>query len=156
MAIRSGVIVPVNQPTEWISPAFFVPKATPGKARLVTDYTWLNRLWTGRSTLSRRLWMSSKSIDSKSTIFAKLDATVGYFQVKLDEKSSLLTTFLLPEGKFRYVRAPMGLSSSSDEFCQRTDEALMGAQGVVKVVDDILVQAKDWKTLRSRLEDVLQ
>jgi hypothetical protein len=50
----------------------------------------------------------------------------------------------------------MGLSSSSDEFCQRTDEALAGAQGVVKVVDDILVQAKDWKTLRSRLEDVLQ
>jgi hypothetical protein len=36
-----------------------VPKAMPGKARLVTDYMWLNRLWTGQSTLSRRLWMSS-------------------------------------------------------------------------------------------------
>jgi hypothetical protein len=38
-AIKSGVIVPVSEPTEWISPAFFVAKATPGKARLVTDYT---------------------------------------------------------------------------------------------------------------------
>jgi hypothetical protein len=28
---------------------------------------------------------------------------LGYFQVKLDEKSSLLTTFLLLEGKFRYI-----------------------------------------------------
>jgi transposase InsO family protein len=156
MAIRSGVIVPVNQPTEWISPAFFVPKATPGKARLVTDYTWLNRFVDRPVHPFPSPLDVIKSIDSKSTIFAKLDATSGYFQVKLDEKSSLLTTFLLPEGKFRYVRAPMGLSSSSDEFCQRTDEALAGAQGVVKVVDDILVQAKDWKTLRSRLEDVLQ
>jgi hypothetical protein len=43
MAICSGVIFPINQPTEWISPAFFVPKAMPGKARLVTDYMWLNR-----------------------------------------------------------------------------------------------------------------
>jgi hypothetical protein len=42
-AIKSGVIVPVSEPTEWISPAFFVAKATPGKARLVTDYTALNR-----------------------------------------------------------------------------------------------------------------
>jgi transposase InsO family protein len=156
MAIRSGVIVQVNQPTEWISPAFFVPKATPGKARLVTDYTWLNRFVDRPVHPFPSPLDVIKSIDSKSTIFAKLDATSGYFQVKLDEKSSLLTTFLLPEGKFRYVRAPMGLSSSSDEFCQRTDEALAGAQGVVKVVDDILVQAKDRETLRSRLEDVLQ
>jgi hypothetical protein len=45
-AIKSGVIVPVSEPTEWISPAFFVAKATPGKARLVTDYTQLNRFVT--------------------------------------------------------------------------------------------------------------
>jgi hypothetical protein len=116
MAIRSGVIVPVNQPTEWISPAFFMPKATPGKAWLVTDYTWLNRLMDRPVHPFPSPLDVIKSIDSKSTIFAKLDATSGYFQVKLDEKSSLLTTFLLPEGKFCYVRAPMGLSSSSDEF----------------------------------------
>jgi type IV secretory pathway VirB4 component len=50
----------------------------------------------------------------------------------------------------------MGLSSSSDKFCQRTDKALAGAQGVVKVVDNILVQAKDRETLHLQLEDVLQ
>jgi hypothetical protein len=50
----------------------------------------------------------------------------------------------------------MGLSSSSDEFCQRTDEALAGAQGIVKVVDNILVQAKDREMLHLRLEDFLQ
>jgi hypothetical protein len=50
----------------------------------------------------------------------------------------------------------MGLSSSYDVFCQRTDKALAGAHGVVKVVDDILVQAKDRETLHLQLEDVLQ
>jgi hypothetical protein len=31
-AIDSGIIVPFTEPTEWISPAFFMAKATPGKA----------------------------------------------------------------------------------------------------------------------------
>ena len=156
MAVRSGVIVPVDQPTEWISPAFYVPKATPGKARLVTDYTQLNRYVDRPVHPFPSPLDVIKSIDSKSTVFAKLDASSGYFQIKLDEESSLLTTFLLPEGKFRYTRAPMGLSSSSDEFCRRTDEALMGLEGVVKVVDDILVQAKDRETLFLRVDAVLQ
>jgi hypothetical protein len=103
MVICSGVMVPVNQPTKWISPAFFVPKAMLGKARLVTDYTWLNCFVDRPVHPFPSPLDVIKSIDSKSTIFAKLDAMLGYFQVKLDEKSSLLMTFLLPEGKFCYV-----------------------------------------------------
>ena len=40
--LQAGVIVPITQPTEWISPAFFVPKPS-GKVRLVTDYKELNK-----------------------------------------------------------------------------------------------------------------
>jgi hypothetical protein len=67
-----------------------------------------------------------------------------------------MMTFILPLGKFRYTRAPMGLNASSDEFCRRTDEALAGVDGVVKVVDDILVQAEDYNQLEERLEQVLE
>jgi len=41
--IASGVVVRENEPTDWCSPAFFVPKACGKKVRLVTDYTRLNR-----------------------------------------------------------------------------------------------------------------
>jgi hypothetical protein len=148
-AIKSGVIVPVSEPTEWISPAFFVAKATPGKARLVTDYTALNRFVTRPVHPFPSPVDVMRLIKPESKVFAKLDAYSGYFQIPLEPESSLMTTFILPSGKYRYTRAPMGLNASSDEFCRRTDEALAGVAGVVKVVDDILVQAETTGSSRS-------
>jgi hypothetical protein len=155
-AIKSGVIVPVSEPTEWISPAFFVAKATPGKARLVTDYTALNRFVTRPVHPFPSPVDVMRLIKPESKVFAKLDAYSGYFQIPLEPESSLMTTFILPSGKYRYTRAPMGLNASSDEFCRRTDEALAGVAGVVKVVDDILVQAENYEQLEERLEQVLE
>ena len=57
------------------------------------------------------------SILAGSQFFAKMDAIHGYFQLSVEEESSKITTFLLPLGRYRYLRAPMGLSSSSDEWC---------------------------------------
>jgi phospholipid-translocating ATPase len=97
-----------------------------------------------------------KRIHPTSRYFAKIDAIHGYFQVPLDEDSSRLTTFLLPSGRFRYLGAPMGLNTSSDEFCCRTDQAVAGLQGwLLKIVDDMLVQAPDMPTLWARLQEVL-
>ena len=41
--IASGVTIPCDEPTEWCSPAFFVPKEDGKRVRLVTDYTRLNK-----------------------------------------------------------------------------------------------------------------
>ena len=87
-----------------------------------------------------------------SRVFAKLDATQGYHQVLLEEESSGLTTFLLPSGRFRFLRAPMGLSCSSDEFCHRSDQVIEGLPGIRKLVDDIRVQAPDIQTLNNRIQ----
>ena len=82
-----------------------------------------------------------RTVKPSSKLFAKLDAVHGYFQVPLDEESQLLTTFLLPDGKYCYTGAPMGLCSSGDEFCQRTDEAFVGLPFLSKIVDDAMIQA---------------
>ena len=50
----------------------------------------------------------------------------------------------------------MGLNCSGDEFCRRSDAALEGATGVLKLVDDILVYADSIEQLKTRLNDVLQ
>ena len=42
-------------------------------------------------------------------------------------------------GRYQYKRAPMGLISSGDEFCARSDRALADIPGLFKLVDDILV-----------------
>ncbi|MDE5118127.1 MAG: reverse transcriptase family protein, partial [Trichodesmium sp. St2_bin2_1] len=75
--------------------------------------------------------------------------------MRLTDKASLLTTFLTPYGRFRYTRAPMGLSSSGDEFCRRGDKALRGVDGVIKVVDDVLVHAPTLGELEARVRAVL-
>ena len=67
----------------------------------------------------------------------------------------MLTAFLLPWGRYVYTVAPMGLNPSGDWWCKKSDEALVGLEGVTKLVDDILVQAADEDELLRRMEAVL-
>ena len=152
--IDGKVIAPQDEPTEWCAPGFFVAKKN-GDIRLVIDYTKLNKhVWRPIHTFSSTQEILS-GIDPDSKVFAKLDATQGYHQVPLNEESSKLTTFLLPSGRFRFLRAPMGLSCSSDEFCRHSDKVIEGLPRIRKLVDDILVQAPDMETLRNRIDQLL-
>ena len=85
-----------------------------------------------------------------------MDALWGYYQIPLAEESKHITTFICEWGTFEYNRAPMGLNSSGDEYCRRTDEVLGDLDGVLKLVDDILVYAKSYEQLFQRVETVLQ
>ena len=153
--MTGGVIARQDDPTEWCAPGFFVAKKN-GDLRLVIDYTCLNKYVRRPVHTFPSTQEILSSIDPDSKVFAKLDATQGYHQVPLENESSKLTTFLLPSGRFRFLRAPMGLSCSSDEFCRRSDKVVEGLQGVRKLVDDILIQAPDMKTLRHRIDKLLQ
>ena len=123
--IESGVIVPCDEPTNWCSP-FFVPKGDGKRVRLVTDYTKLNKYVVRHIHPFPSVAEIVQSIPASSTCFAKLDATHGYFQLPLDNEASRLTTFLLPSGCYRYLCAPMGLSSSSGEWCCHSDRVVEG------------------------------
>ena len=124
--IKKKVIIEVTELTEWCSPAFFVPKADGKRVRLVTDFTNLNE-WVERPV---HLFPSTKEIIQAVTkegkVFCKLDAVHGYFQLGIHEDSSKLTTFLLQQGKYKYLRAPMGLNASSDEWCKRRNNSTSG------------------------------
>jgi hypothetical protein len=154
--IAEGILARVEHPTDWISAGHFVPKPDGKRVRLVTDFTDLNL------TVKRPVHPFPSTgdilqgISAGSTWFAKLDAVHGYFQVPLDDESSYLTTFLLPSGRYRYLRAPMGLCSSGDEFCRRSDEVLHGLTYCQKIVDDILVQATSQAELFTRIREVLR
>ena len=52
----------------------------------------------------------------------------------------------------KYKRAPMGLISSGDEFCARTDRALADIPGVFKLVDDILTHGETYGQLLERIK----
>ena len=154
--IKKGVITPMNQTTDWCSPAFFVPKGDKIRVRLVTDYTELNKHVKRPVHPFTHTREILQAIPKEAKFFAKLDAVHGYFQLGLDEESSKLTTFLLPQGKFRYLRAPMGLNASSDEWCCQSDAIIRGVPWARKIVDDTLIWSESMEELLERTREILQ
>ena len=150
-----GVIEKVEGPSEWCSPCSFVKKKGK-KIRKILDVVVLN------DEILRPTHPFPSPNDIVSTIpceakfFAVFDCLHGYWQIELDEESKPLTTFLTEFGRYRYCRAPMGLVSSGDEFCLRTDKALADLPGVMKLVDDILIYGKDLEEIIARIRNVFE
>eukprot|EP00731_Ephydatia_muelleri_P032566 Em0024g110a len=88
--------------------------------------------------------------------FSKLDANSGFWQIPLTEKSRLLTTFLTPFGRYCFTKLPFGISSGPELFQKRMSQILSGLDGVVCLIDDILVMGKNAKEHDERLLAVLQ
>ena len=154
--LKDGIIKKQEKPSEWISPAFFVPKSN-GKLRLVVDYksSGLNNALKRRVHPFPSADDIMKQIKPTSKWFLKADCIQGYHQVPLDEKSQQLTTFILPDGVYYFTRAPMGLNGSGDIFCFKTDEAFTGMD-ISKIVDDILIQGKTQEEVFTKFEQLLK
>jgi hypothetical protein len=121
----NGIIEKVEGVSDWCSAMLFVPKPG-GKVCSVLDLVHLNRY----VQIPTHPFPAPKDILARiptdSVCYAVFDAKNGYWQVPLDDESKPYTTFITEWGRYRYKRAPMGLVSSGDEFCARTDRALSG------------------------------
>ena len=149
--MNKKVIVSFSITTDWCSPAFFVPKADMVRVRLVTDYAHLNKYVKRPVHPFPCTAKILQAILSTATCLAKLD-----FQLALKPKRSLITTFLLSQGKFRYLRAPMGLNASSDKWCCKSDIIVEGLPWAKKLVDDTIIWADNGEDLVIRTRTVLE
>ena len=156
--VADGIIRPLadSKAPEFCARAFFVPKPGGKGLRLVVDNSDINKFierpihpFTAGNELLRQ-------IPHNAACFMKLDALWGFYQILLDEDSRHITTFICEWGTFEFCRAPMGLNCSGDEFCKRSDKALNGLEGVMKLIDDILIYAENYEQLFQRAEAVLQ
>ena len=76
---------------------------------------------------------------AQSKYFTIKDATSGFWHILLDFRSSLLTTFNTPWGKYRWLRMPFGFKVSGDVFQERLDKVLRLVPGVLGIADDIVI-----------------
>ena len=66
---------------------------------------------------------------SGATVFSKVDAKGGYWAIRLDVDSQLLTTFRTTlVGRHCFIRLPFGMSVSQDLFQQAMDCILEGCE----------------------------
>ncbi len=148
-----GVISKVTQPTPWCAGIVVVPKAK-GKIRLCVDLTHLNK-WVRRERHILPAVDQTLAMLAGAKVFTKLDATSGFWQIPLSKESKLLTTFIIPFGRYAFNRLPFGISSAPEHFQRRISQMLEGCEGVVCHADDI-VYGEDLQKHDERLHCVLK
>ena len=149
---KLDVITPVTTPTEWVSSLVTVVK--PNKIRLCIDPKDLNKA-------VKREYYPMKTVEDVLTrlpgakVFSTLDATSGFWQIPLDEESSLLTCFNTPFGQYLFKRLPFGIKSAP-EIYQRVMEELFDDIELCEVIaDDLMVWGRDNEEHDQRLRKVL-
>ena len=147
------IISKVDEPTEWCAGMVVVPKAN-GKVRICVDLTNLSE-----SIL--REFHPLPSVDhilaqlSGATMFSKLDANSGFWQIGPSPESAKLTTFITPFGRFCFNRLPFGISSAPEHFQTRISQVLEGTDGALCQMDYILVFGKTTEEHDKHLEATL-
>lgn len=135
---RDKIIIKVFEPTDWVNSLVVCPKGDTGQIRVCLDPKDLNK------AIKRPLYPTPTLEDlgpklANSTIFSKLDARHGYWNILLDHSSSLLTTFNTHKGRYRFLRLPFGLNVSQDIFQRKIDETYERALAAKGFADDIKV-----------------
>ena len=141
---QQGIIAPVTEATQWCAPIVVTPKKGTDRIRMCVDLSKLNRFVLRERYQSPTPAEAVADITaSEAKYFTVMDATKGYHQCPLAEDSQELTTFITPFGRFKYLRAPYGLSSIAEHYNRRMAEALEGLSGYRRIVDDIVIYDKD-------------
>ena len=136
-----GIIAPVDRPTDWMSSLVLVKKAS-GKLRVCLDPKPLNRALK-RSNYPLPVMEDLLPELSEAKVFTLCDVKDGFWNLELDDESSLLTTFGTPFGRYRWLRLPFGISPAPELFQRSLDQALESLPGVHTIADDILVVGKN-------------
>lgn len=149
-----GVILKVDQPTPWCAGIVVVPKKS-GAVRICVDLKPLNQ------SVLREVHPIPKVDDvlgklAGATVFSKLDANSGFWQVPLARESQLLTTYITPFGRYCFNRLPFGISSAPELFQKRMSILLEGLDGVVCLMDHVLIFGRDQQEHDARLIKVLE
>ena len=128
------VIQKVDHPTVWVNSLTIIEKLN-RELRLCLDPKDLNK------TIKRHHYKmpTPETVFAKmsgATVFSKLDASNGYWQIAVDLESSDLLTFNTPFGRYNFLRVPFGIKSASEVFQKAIAEIVEGLEGVQNMQDD--------------------
>ena len=148
------VIAPVEEPTPWCAGMVVVPKKS-NQVRICVDFRALNE------SVLREVHPLPKVDETLAqmagaTVFSKLDANCGFWQIPLSENCQKLTTFITPFGRYYFKRLPFGICSAPEYFQRRMSAILEGHDGVLCHMDDVFIFGRDHDEHDTRLRAALQ
>ena len=109
--VTQGILAKVSEPTDWVSSLVCVTKSN-GALRLCLDPKDLSRGIKRPHFLTLTLEDILPKLRS-ARYFSTLDAQSGYWNIELDQESSLCNS---PFGRYRFLCLPFGLICTQDIF----------------------------------------
>lgn len=151
--LKAGVLVPERKPVQWVSSMVIVKKSN-GNMRICLDPKNLNiAILREHHPMKTVEEVAAKMAGAK--VFSVLGAKHSFWQIKLDEASSKLTTFNSQFGQHRWTPLAFGLKSAPRGYQRAINLMLDGLEGVEARVDDIVLWGKD-SDEHERLKTVLK
>ncbi|HEY9708671.1 MAG TPA: reverse transcriptase family protein, partial [Oculatellaceae cyanobacterium] len=137
--VMLGVLERDNS-SEWAAPTFIQPKKNM-TVRFLSDFRKLN------SMLKRKPYPIPKIQDMLQKLegfqFASsIDLNMGYYTIRLNPNAQRICTIILPWGKYKYKRLPMGISGAPDIFQEKMSELMLDLEFVRTYLDDVLIVTK--------------
>ncbi|KAJ0171196.1 hypothetical protein K1T71_013395 [Dendrolimus kikuchii] len=152
--VNLGVLVPVEH-SEYASPVVPILKRD-GSVRLCADFS---------VTINKQLVVEQYPLPTVHELFSKLhggqqfsklDLSMAYNQLKLDYASQDLTCINTHRGLFKYTRLVFGLTNAPAIFQRAMERLLNGIDGVLCLLDDVLITAENRESHLNKLYLVLQ
>ncbi|KAF9762051.1 Retrovirus-related Pol polyprotein from transposon 17.6 [Nosema granulosis] len=152
--LKLGIIRESNSP--WSSRIVPVTKKD-GSLRLCIDYRPLNKITIKDKYPIPRI---DEILDSLAAakIFTTLDATSGYYQLKVKEKDREKTAFSWKGGHYEFNRMPFGLCNAPATFQRAMDLILKDSIGqfVIPYLDDIIIYSKSVEEHKTHVKHILK
>ena len=149
--VMQRILAKVTEPTDWLNSLVCVSKSN-GALRLCLDPKDLSRGIKKPHSLTPTLEDILPKLSS-ARYFSILDARSGYWNIGLDQESSLCNS---PFGRYRFLRLPFGLICAQDIFQRKVDETFGDLPGVTGIADDIVVYGYDDRDHDKNVSAVLQ
>ena len=109
-----GTITLVTQPTDWLS-NMLVKEKPDGSIRICIDPSQTINKAIKRPIYTIPTIEEKLPLLTNAKVFTTVDVSEAFHTIELDEDSSFLTTFQGPNGRYRYMRMPFGISSGPEE-----------------------------------------
>ena len=114
------------------------------KARMVVNYKQLND-----NTIFYGYFLPHKETLIHKTrgkkLHSKFDCKSGFYQIKMDEESKLLTASSIPQGHYEWNVLPFGIKNAPKIFQRKMDNIFKGYDVIHIYVNDMLISSKNEK-----------
>ena len=123
--------------SSWSAPIVVVPKGNGGK-RLCMDFRALNEITRTYVWPMPRVEDISAKL-GKARFFTTLNLRSGYHHIALDDDAIKKTEFVMPLGKYEYLKVPFGLAQAPVYFQNLINKILNGLHFTLTYLDDVII-----------------